>query len=65
MSDRAISPSIPLSATIKFSAVISLSSGNIVEVIAPTLALQMVIASLRLELSPAPTLQNLCLTDYA
>jgi hypothetical protein len=35
------------------------------EAIAATFALQMAIASLRLEFSPAPTLQNLCLTNYA
>jgi hypothetical protein len=55
----------PYCATIKTSAAVSLSSGNMEDAIAPPLALQMAIASLRLELSPAPTLQNLCLTDYA
>jgi hypothetical protein len=55
----------PYSATVKIFDAVNLSSEDIDDAIASTLALQMAIASLRLELSPAPTLQNLCLTDYA
>jgi hypothetical protein len=49
-----VSPFINLS-TVKISAAINLISGNMADAI----------ASFRLELSPVPTLQNLCLTDYA
>jgi hypothetical protein len=49
----------------KTSVVLRLDHENIVDVIASTLAIQMAIASLHLKCSLAPTLQNLCLTDYA
>jgi hypothetical protein len=60
-----LNKTVAISIAVKISAAASLSSGKIEDAITRTLALQMAIASLRLELSPAPTLQNLCLTDYA